>query len=129
MRVIDHNLQPKEEWRPGVLTRMQASALTETTALCVFEQWISPGNGAQSHTHCVEEILTVLEGEAEVWLNDERRDLSAGQSVIVPAGSRHGFRNNGNATLHMQAILASATFEASYEAQAEATTRWACEKT
>lgn len=124
MQIIDHSLQSTEEWRPGVLTRMQVSAVTDAAALCIFEQWVAPGAGTRSHTHPVEEVLTVLEGQAELWLGDERKTVSTGQSVIVPAGSWHGFRNSGSATLHMQAILAAPTFEASFKEQPEVMTHW-----
>jgi len=51
-----------EEWRPGVKTRMLASARTGATALCIFEQWVAPGAGAPTHSHPVEEVLIVREG-------------------------------------------------------------------
>lgn len=124
MQIIDHNVQSTEEWRPGVLTRMKVSAITEAAALCIFEQWVAPGSGARTHSHPVEEVLTVLKGQAELWLDDERETVSTGQSVIVPAGRWHGFRNTGSETLHMQAILAAPSFEASYEGQPEVMTRW-----
>jgi mannose-6-phosphate isomerase-like protein (cupin superfamily) len=107
MRIVDHTRQEQEEWRPGVLTRMRVSALTGATQLCVFEQWCDPGCGAPTHLHTVEEVLTVLAGHAEVWLGDERATLTAGQSVVVPPGLRHGFRNAGETLLHMEAILAA----------------------
>jgi len=110
MRIIDHTGQERERWRPGVLTRMRISAETGAGSLCVFEQWCDPGCGAPTHLHTVEEILTVLAGQAEIWLGEERATLTAGQSVIVPAGQRHGFRNTGDATLHMEAILAAPSF-------------------
>ena len=43
--------------------------------------------------HTVEEVLTVLDGCAEIWVGEERTTVMDGQSVIVPAGQRHGFRN------------------------------------
>src|SRR5256885_8069915 len=49
--------------------------------------------GAPTHSHPVEEVLTVREGEAEMWIGDAHITLSAGQSLIVPAGRLHGFRN------------------------------------
>ena len=45
-------------------------------------------------------------GQAEIWIEEERAILTAGQSMIVPAGHRHGFRNNGETTLHIEAVLA-----------------------
>ncbi len=124
MTTIDHASQPKDEWRPGVLTRMIASALTGTSQLAVFEQWCDPGLGAPAHLHAVEEILTVLEGEAVVWVEDERRQLTAGQSAIIPAGRKHGFSNTGSGILRVQAILASPVFEAAYDDARETPRRW-----
>ena len=103
MHIIDHERQDKEQWRSGVMTRMQVSAVTGSVQLCVFQQWCDPGKGAPTHLHAVEEILTVLDGQAEFWLEDERTNLTKGQSILVPAGRKHGFRNTGTGTLHVQA--------------------------
>ena len=124
MHVLDHERQPREEWRAGVTTRMRVSAVTGAVQLCLFEQWCAPGRGAPTHQHAVEEVLTVLAGEAEFWLEDQRTPLSAGQSVIVPAGRKHGFRNTGSSTLHVQATLAAPIFEASFDDQHEVSRRW-----
>ena len=70
MQVVDLNRQPKEEWRPGVMTQVYVSALNGATQLCVFEQWCEPGHGAPTHLHAVEEILRVFEGQADVWIGD-----------------------------------------------------------
>ena len=94
------------------------------TQLCVFEQWVAPGNGAPTHSHPVEELLTVREGEAEMWLGEARMLVRTGQSLVVPAGRLHGFRNAGSATLHIHAILASPIFEAMPEGASEPTRRW-----
>ena len=112
MQVVDHLSQDYEEWRPGVSTQMRISERSGAEALCVFEQMCDPGCGAPAHFHTVEEVLTVREGVAEVWLGNERATLTAGQSVIVPAHQRHGFRNAGETVLHMDAILAASSFEA-----------------
>jgi quercetin dioxygenase-like cupin family protein len=125
MQVIRHEAHAEEAWRPGVVSRMHVSAATGSTALCIFEQWIAPGAGPPSHTHPVEEVLSVLEGEAEVWLGDARETVSAGQSVVVPAGAWHGFRNCGSTPLHLLAILAAPVFETSFEGRPEPVVRWA----
>jgi len=124
MLIVDHERQTREEWRAGVRTRMYVSAVTGSAQLCVFEQWCDPGHGAPTHLHAVEEVLTVLEGEAEVWVGAERSAMTASQSMIVPAGRKHGFRNTGAAILHVQAILAEPMFEASFDDQAEISRRW-----
>jgi quercetin dioxygenase-like cupin family protein len=124
MRIVDHAGQEREQWRPGVLTRMRASALTGSVQLCVFEQWCDPGCGAPTHLHAVEEVLTVLEGQAEVWVGEDHAILSSGHSVIIPAGFKHGFRNAGETTLHMEAILAEPIFEAAFDDLRETGRRW-----
>ena len=71
---------PREEWRKGVLTRMRVSAANGGTQLCLFEQWCEPGHGAPTHLHAVEEVLHVLTGEADVWVNEEHVDAEAGSA-------------------------------------------------
>ena len=124
MRVVDVRDMPPEQWRLGVETRMLVSARNGARHLCIFEQWIAPGAGAPTHSHPVEEVLTVREGEAEMWLGEERSIVTSGQSLIVPAVQLHGFRNSGTTTLHIHAVLASPIFEATPEGATEVTRRW-----
>jgi quercetin dioxygenase-like cupin family protein len=124
MHIIDPRDTPLEQWRPGAETRMLVSAANGATQLCIFEQWLAPGAGAPTHSHPVEEVLTVLDGEAEMWLDGARAIVAAGQSLIVPAHRSHGFRNSGTTPLHIHAVLASAVFEAMPEGAAEMVRRW-----
>jgi mannose-6-phosphate isomerase-like protein (cupin superfamily) len=124
MKPIAHQDQSVEAWRPGVETRMMISAQNGATALCLFEQWVAPGNGAPTHRHPVEEVLMVREGEAEMWIEDDHITVTSGQSLIIPAGRRHGFRNSGKGTLHVQAVLSSPIFEAIPDGATEVVRRW-----
>jgi mannose-6-phosphate isomerase-like protein (cupin superfamily) len=124
MKVSDIGATSPEHWRPGVETRMLVSARVGATQLCIFEQWVTPGNGAPTHSHPVEEVLTVRQGEAEMWMDDKQVTVTAGQSLIVPAGRLHGFRNSGSVTLHLHAVLASPFFEARPEGATETVRRW-----
>ena len=124
MKVIDPQNTVVESWRPGVETRMVVAAVNGAAQLCIFEQWVAPGHGAPTHWHPVEEVLTVRDGEAEMWMDEQRGIVAAGQSLIVPAGRQHGFRNSGTTTLHIHAVLASPAFEATMDGAAEPTRRW-----
>lgn len=124
MDVVAHRDHPREQWREGVESRMWVSARTGAAQLCVFEQWLAPGAGPPTHRHRCEEVLTVLAGRAEVWIDDRRAVLDDGQSLVIPAGRRHGFRNVGAATLHVQAVLASAVFEATFDDADAPVLRW-----
>jgi quercetin dioxygenase-like cupin family protein len=124
MRIVDLEKMPREEWRPGVRTRMKASAANGATQLCLFEQWCEPSHGAPTHLHAVEEVLQVIAGQADVWIDDSHATLTAGQLIVVPAGRKHGFSNNGAATLHIQSTLAEPVFEAAYDDKRETPRRW-----
>jgi mannose-6-phosphate isomerase-like protein (cupin superfamily) len=124
MKIVDIGESPAEHWRPGVETRMLLSAATGATGLCIFEQWVAPGAGAPTHSHPVEEVLTVREGEAEMWIGETHVTVTAGQSLLIPANLKHGFRSSGSGTLHVHAVLASPIFEAWPEGAAEPVRRW-----
>ncbi len=124
MRVVDLETLPVEEWRPGVRTRMKVSAVGGASQLCIFEQWCDAGHGAPTHLHAVEEVLHVLRGQADVWVEDRRATLRAGQLVVVPAGRKHGFSNSGAGELHIESTLASPVFEAAYDDKRETPRRW-----
>ena len=124
MTLLDHETQPLEQWREGVMTLMRVSALVRSAQLCIFEQFCDPGLGAPIHLHAVEEVLEVMEGEAEITLRGESLTLRPNQSIVIPAGARHGFRNVGSGILKVRATLASPIFEASYDDRAEQSRRW-----
>ncbi len=121
--IADHGRLATEQWRDGVLTRMLVSAANGAAELCVFEQFCDPGCGAPIHTHTVEEVLIVLAGTAEITVGETRATATAGQSVTIAAGLRHGFVNTGAGMLHVQAILAAPIFEA-YDEGGALRRRW-----
>lgn len=124
MKPVIHQDQQREQWRAGVETRMQVLARNGAAYLCLFEQWVAPAAGAPTHWHPVEEVLTVITGNAEMWIDEEHTVLTAGQSLVVPAFRKHGFRNVGSNTLHVHAVLASSIFEATFDGSAEPVKRW-----
>lgn len=124
MTALRHGEHQLETWRPGVETQMRVSALNGSHSLCIFEQFCEPGLGAPLHQHAVEEVLEVISGSAEIWLNEETIQATPNQSVLIPAGAVHGFRNTGTEILHVRATLASPIFEASYMDDREQSRRW-----
>jgi quercetin dioxygenase-like cupin family protein len=124
MKSVAHEDQQREQWRAGVETRMHVSASNGASQLCIFEQWVEPTVGAPTHWHPVEEVLTVIAGRAEMWIEDEHRVLTPGQSLVVPAKRKHGFKNVGTGTLHIHAVLASPIFEATFDGPVGAVRRW-----
>jgi mannose-6-phosphate isomerase-like protein (cupin superfamily) len=123
-KAIDHNVQPLEKWRDGVMTRMRVSALSGGHQLCIFEQYCDSGLGAPMHIHAVEEVLEVIVGTAEIAVGDDKLIVTANQSVLIPAGKRHGFKNVGAGILHVRATLAASIFEGAYDDKSETSRRW-----
>jgi mannose-6-phosphate isomerase-like protein (cupin superfamily) len=124
MNVLDHNAPAEEKWRDGVMTQMRMSIMAGGRQLCIFEQFCEEDLGAPIHVHAVEEVLEVIDGRAEIFLGSESAIVSANQSVLIPAGVKHGFRNLEKTILHVRATLAAPIFEASYEDRSEISRRW-----
>ena len=51
------------------------------------------GQGPHLHVHPYPEVFLVQEGEAEFTAGDEQTRVAAGNFVIVPAETPHGFKN------------------------------------
>lgn len=65
------------------------------------EMWVDPGGGVPPHVHpMIREDFEVLEGELQLLAGRDWRTASSGETVVVPAGTRHAFRNRGRATAH-----------------------------
>jgi quercetin dioxygenase-like cupin family protein len=88
---------------------------TKNTAVVYFE--LEPGHRLGTHTDSAEEILLVLEGTAEVSLEDEQGQLSTEEMAVVPAMVPHSLRNVGDKTARFVGFFSSnvvvSTFPAS----------------
>jgi mannose-6-phosphate isomerase-like protein (cupin superfamily) len=104
--------------------REYAHARLGAHQLCIFEQFCDPGHGAPMHIHAVEEVLEVMEGTAEIFLGAESCVVEPDQSVVIPAGARHGFKNIGTGILKVRATMAASIFEASYDGRSELSRRY-----
>ena len=78
---------------------------TKNTAVVYFE--IEPGHRLGTHTDSAEEILSVLDGTAEVSLGDEQGQISAGEMAVIPAMVPHGVRNVGDETARFVGFFSS----------------------
>jgi quercetin dioxygenase-like cupin family protein len=115
MIVVDHEEQQWEEWRPGVYSRAWATASTGALQVRIAEQRLDPGTQAPTHWHYFEENITVVAGEAEIWVEDERRRLGSGNTVIVHATKRHGFESVGDEPLHVVVSMSWPINEINYD--------------
>ncbi|SDZ90290.1 Cupin domain-containing protein [Haloplanus vescus] len=57
---------------------------------------LDPGAEVPKHTNAVEHQQYVLEGEYVVGVDDEEHVVSAGDSLLIPAGVVHWYRNESD---------------------------------
>jgi quercetin dioxygenase-like cupin family protein len=69
-----------------------------------------PGSGPKLHSHPYEEIFIVQEGHVTFTAGGETIEATAGQIVIVPAGTPHKFVNSGTGPLRQVDIHVSPRF-------------------
>jgi quercetin dioxygenase-like cupin family protein len=84
------------------------------SAVVYFE--IDPGDKLATHTDSAEEILYIVQGEAEAHAGDERGRLSAGDLAVIPAMVPHGVRNVGEERLKVVGFFSEAKIISEFSA-------------
>jgi quercetin dioxygenase-like cupin family protein len=83
--------------------------LTETTLLTLVRVAMRPGTGHRFHFHPTrEEIIYVLDGVAEQWVDREKQRLRAGESAFIPKKVVHAIYNSSRKPMTFLAILSPA---------------------
>lgn len=83
--------------------------MVKDTNLMFVRAHLPPGEAHRFHFHPkMEEILYVLSGTAEQWVEKEKRIMEPGDSLYLPAGVIHGTYNAGSEVLDFLAILSPA---------------------
>jgi quercetin dioxygenase-like cupin family protein len=66
------------------------------------EVWVEPGGGVTPHIHpAIEERFEVLEGRPTFLAGRQWQQATPGQTIVVPPGLRHSYRNDGDEVAHM----------------------------
>jgi mannose-6-phosphate isomerase-like protein (cupin superfamily) len=67
------------------------------------------------HSHKeIEEVILILAGEGEAYVDGERAFFKKGDAVLFPANSKHQVRNTGNEPLITASIFSAPTSPDSY---------------
>ena len=83
--------------------------------IVTIEATFLPGKCHDFHRHPgQEEVIYVLEGALEQWVEQERSVLRAGDAVAIPASAVHASFNDGEAPAKILAILSPAVGDDSY---------------
>ena len=96
----------KEEYKGRTNYWLTRPELTGAKDLQVCEATLPAGEGHAFHTHPeLEEMIYVLAGEVEQWVETEKRVLRPGDSAHIPAGVVHATFNASRADATILAIL------------------------
>lgn len=80
--------------------------LTPTEDFIFVHATIPPGGGHSFHNHPnKEEVIYILEGEAEQWLGERFENLGPGSSVYIPKGVVHATFNRSDTDLKFIAVI------------------------
>jgi quercetin dioxygenase-like cupin family protein len=84
--------------------------------LTVLEGTFFPGKGHSFHYHAdQEELIYVVSGTVEHWIEQDKRTLRPGDSVFMPAGVVHATFNTGAEDATVIAILGPCVGDAGVE--------------
>jgi quercetin dioxygenase-like cupin family protein len=84
----------------GIEARVTTPADSTGGAYVEMDCVVSPGSGTMIHYHPrQEETYDVLEGTLDVSLHGQWRQVQAGESLTVPPGAVHGFRNTSGTSV------------------------------
>ena len=101
---VEPSLWGPHEW-------LSRAELTEPDQLLLVRVRMPVGQAHQFHRHpSMEEIIYVLSGTAEQWVDQEQRRLGAGECAHIPRDVVHGTYNAGPTPLVFLAILSPARF-------------------
>jgi quercetin dioxygenase-like cupin family protein len=99
----------------GTMAFMSSPATTKASLLTVMEVTLTPGNGHNFHKHPEqEEVICVVEGRIEQWLENKPQELGPGEAVFIPADVVHASFNVGSETAKLMVVLAPCVGESGY---------------
>lgn len=89
---------------------------TGARQLTVIDVNLSPGKGHNFHKHPdQEEVILVIAGKVEQWVDREKRILGPGDSAFIPGGVVHASFNVGDSDAKIVAILGPCIGAVGYE--------------
>jgi quercetin dioxygenase-like cupin family protein len=105
---------PRQEHDWGVFAQVSGPR-DGLVGIVAIEATFLPGKCHDFHRHPgQEEVIYVIEGTIEQWLEQEKRVLSAGDSVVISASAVHATFNDGDEAAKILAILSPAVGDDGY---------------
>lgn len=109
MAIVHHDDVPLESFPGGATYRTLVGDDAGSTPLRTGIQVSPPGYATPSHSHPYLEVVTILDGAGEAWVEGEDATvaLAPGVTLVLAPGQVHGFRVTGDAPLTTYGVHAS----------------------
>jgi len=107
--VVHHENVPGETLRTGMTYQTLVGDERGSTPVRIGIQTSAPGFMTPLHSHPYMEVLTVLEGQGEAWIEDQEGliPIFPGTTLVMPANVKHWFRATGDIPLKTYGLHAS----------------------
>ena len=107
--IIHHKAINREKFPGGATYQTLVGDEAGSTPVRCGIQTSPPGYATPNHAHPYVEIVTVLEGTGEAWIDGEAEEIEIGpgMTMVFPANTAHGFRVTGAAPLVTYGIHSS----------------------
>ena len=100
----------------GASSRLSDPHNTGARQLTVIDVNFDPGKGHNFHKHPdQEEVILIVAGKVEQWVDREKRILGPGDSAFIPAGVVHASFNVASQPAKIVAILGPCVGPTGYE--------------
>jgi quercetin dioxygenase-like cupin family protein len=99
-------------WGPGDRYTFHVTGAESGGAMFAFDCFVAPGGGPPPHRHLAEdELFFLYEGAVDFSAGGKETRVSAGESIFVPKGLAHSYRNVGDSHALMLTIYTPAGME------------------
>ena len=97
MPIVHLDQAQREEFETGQIYETLVGDDAGSTPVRVGIQTSPPGYSTGTHSHPYMEVVTIIEGTGEAWIDDESKAVPvvSGSTIVAPPNVKHGFRNTG----------------------------------
>lgn len=109
MPIVNEADVPAEPFKGGATYKTIVGDAEGSTPLRVGIQVSPPGYRTPLHSHPYMEVITVLEGRGEAWIEGMAAPvaIAPGTTLVLQPGERHWFGATGDAALKIVGVHAS----------------------
>ena len=103
-----------DDHRPNTLWRLVVDPGDDAgrvDGLALIDEEMAVGDRIPLHTHPVDELVAILDGDGEYRLGSRRQRVTGGSIVFIPAGTPHGTANVGDRPLHLYGVFPTTVVE------------------